>query len=224
MIHRSPCRRGIVRDDLGGPTDRRSACCQRCCQLVDHVDQRRRLPDCRCTWSQLLLARSQLLPSRGSSACSRQVRASRRRPAAIAAAPSKSIVGDARATSRGFPARKAGLANGGVQLTRVGRATGERASRLEGPAGAVRHFSCRALGSLEQERLQQYGLSPKETAPPCQTATINWALSNNRSIGGVRWPLEARSNGLRSHGIRSRAVTASRPAATTATRWPWRSG
>jgi hypothetical protein len=33
-----------VHDDLGGRTDRRSGCCQRCCQLVDHVDPRRGLP------------------------------------------------------------------------------------------------------------------------------------------------------------------------------------
>jgi len=49
-----PVRRVIVRDDLGGRTDYRSGCCQRCCQLVDHVDPRPRLPDCRCAWPQLL--------------------------------------------------------------------------------------------------------------------------------------------------------------------------
>jgi hypothetical protein len=36
-----PVRRVIVCDDLGGRSDRRSGCCQRCCQLVDHVDPRR---------------------------------------------------------------------------------------------------------------------------------------------------------------------------------------
>ena len=42
-----PVRRVIVRDDLGRRSDRRSGCCQRCCQLVDHVDPRRQLRDCR---------------------------------------------------------------------------------------------------------------------------------------------------------------------------------
>jgi hypothetical protein len=59
-----PVRRVIVRDDLGGRTDRRSGCCQRCCQLADHVDRRRRLRtavgDRRCCRT----ARPQLLPYR----------------------------------------------------------------------------------------------------------------------------------------------------------------
>ena len=47
-------------DDLGGPTDYRSGCCQRCCQLVDHVDPRRQLV-CRCVAAPVAAARARAL-------------------------------------------------------------------------------------------------------------------------------------------------------------------
>jgi hypothetical protein len=137
-----PVRRVIVRDDLGGRTDYRSGCCQRCCQLVDHVDPRPRLPDCRCAWPQLLphctprssyrtegdnARRDSSLPRKVKVSgrihihlSSVQVRASSAATGCDAAAVIRPIVGAPRATrQRDCPARKAkarGDARSGVPL------------------------------------------------------------------------------------------------------------